>query len=750
MNAGAGTPGPRAPQNSSSNPVEIWGGIECTVNRVAEHYYDQIALTGHADRTIKDLERFAELGIRTLRYPVLWQRVAPGSLDHADWFQTDLALATMRELGIKPIVGLVHHGSGPRHTSLTDRDFSAKLSEFASAVANRYPWVDMWTPINEPLTTARFSTLYGHWYPHARDDRSFARAVINQCVAIRDAMAAIRAVNPQALLVQTEDLGRTYSTPAIAYQANFDNHRRWLTFDILTGRLGEWHRLWWYLLESGIERYELESFLTRPCVPDVLGINHYVTSDRYLDDRVEHYPAHCCGSNGRQEYADVEAVRTLDEGISGHAGVLRETWNRYALPIAITEVHLGCTREEQLRWLHEAWRAANEVREEYVDVRAITVWSLLGCYGWCSLLTRDFDFYEPGAFDLRSERPRPTAIARMARGLATNGAWDHPVLDSAGWWRRDTRFRYLPREPVARTTTATAPGGRVVLITGCNGTLGRAFARIAEARGIACRSLGRAELDICRASSVAHALNQIKPWAVINTAGYVRVDDAESDGDACFRVNSEGAGILAEECERLGIQFTGFSSDLVFDGMKGEAYAENDATRPLNIYGASKARLEEQLRGFRNALVIRTSAFFGPWDSYNFLATTFNELNEGRSVAAAVDAVVSPTYVPDLVNATLDLIIDGECGIWHLANDGAVSWYEFAIQAAARAGLDTEQIVAKPIAELGLRARRPLNSSLTSARGRLMPGLGDAIDRWWKAVKPNQMQPIEVEIAGSV
>ncbi|HJP84579.1 MAG TPA: family 1 glycosylhydrolase [Gemmatimonadaceae bacterium] len=749
MTAGAPSPRPRPASNSSSNPVEIWGGIECTVNRVGDRYYDQIALTGHADRTIADLERFAEFGVRTLRYPVLWERIAPYSLDHADWFQTDLAFAKMRELGIKPIVGLVHHGSGPKHTSLIDRDFPRKLGEFASAVAHRYPWVEMWTPINEPLTTARFSTLYGHWYPHARDDRSFARAVINQCAAIREAMAAIRAVNPKALLVQTEDLGKTYSTPALDYQAKFDNNRRWLTFDLLAGRLGEWNRLWWYLLESGIERHELESFLAQPCIPDILGINHYVTSDRYLDDSIEHYPAHCCGGNGRQEYADVEAVRTLEEGITGHAGVLRETWNRYALPLAITEVHLGCTRDEQLRWLNEAWRAARDARAEYIDVRAITVWSLLGGYGWCSLLTDDFACYESGAFDLRSARPRPTAIAQMTRGLSTTGDWDHPVLDTSGWWRRETRFMYKRREAQMHSGQRTLPS-RVILVTGCNGTLGRAFQRIAKARGLAYHAVGRRHFDITRSDSVARVLKEIKPWAVINGAGYVRVDDAEEERASCFQVNTEGASMLAEQCAKLGIQFAAFSSDLVFDGSKGQPYIESDATCPLNVYGASKARLEQQLREIPHALVIRTSAFFGPWDQHNFLATTLKELTNGRPVTAANDTIVSPTYVPDLVNTALDLIIDGECGIWHLANRGAVTWHELATRAAARVGLDSALVTGKPMAQLGARAKKPVNSALSSERGTLMPDLDDALDRWCAAIKSKQTQPVEVEIGSSV
>lgn len=87
------------------------------------------------------------------------------------------------DLGIRPIAGLVHHGSGPRHTSLIDPGFPEKLAKFADAVAQRYPWISHYTPVNEPLTTARFSGLYGHWYPHERDDLMFAKVLIHECRA---------------------------------------------------------------------------------------------------------------------------------------------------------------------------------------------------------------------------------------------------------------------------------------------------------------------------------------------------------------------------------------------------------------------------------------------------------------------------------------------------------------------------------------------------------------------------------------
>lgn len=445
------------------NRPEVWGGVEPTVNRVGDTYLDQLQRSGH-DWRIDDLDRFADLGITAIRYPVLWEKTAPGAMEDADWSWPDARLERLRRLGIRPIVGLVHHGSGPPHTSLVDPDFPEKLAEYARAVARRYPWIDDYTPVNEPLTTARFSALYGHWYPHKQDDSSFARAIIGQCRAIVLAMQAIREVNPSARLIQTEDIGMVHSTPKLAYQAAFENERRWLTFDLLTGRLtpGSW--MWKWLLESGIAPQELEWFLEHPCPPDVLGVNYYLTSERYLDWRKRRYPGERVGGNGTHKYVDVSAVRVLRKPIQGVETLMHQVWERYGLPIAITEVHNGSTREEQLRWLHEVWQHAVRARQDGVDVRAVTVWALLGSYNWASLVTRDTGEYEPGVFDVRGQEPRPTALAGMTRDLATTGVHDHPVLDVPGWWRRPDRTA-----PYARPTERFEHGPdvrRVLVIHG--------------------------------------------------------------------------------------------------------------------------------------------------------------------------------------------------------------------------------------------------------------------------------------------
>jgi dTDP-4-dehydrorhamnose reductase len=182
---------PSEPATQQTQP-ELWAGVECTVNRVGDVYLDQLELSGHAAR-IEDLDLLAALGVTAVRYPVLWERTAPEGPKRADWAWPDARLSRLRELNLRPVVGLVHHGSGPPTTSLVDEGFADGLAQYARAVAERYPWVEDYTPVNEPLTTARFSGLYGHWYPHGRDAPTFARAILTQVRAVIDSNGSVGA-----------------------------------------------------------------------------------------------------------------------------------------------------------------------------------------------------------------------------------------------------------------------------------------------------------------------------------------------------------------------------------------------------------------------------------------------------------------------------------------------------------------------------------------------------------------------------
>lgn len=727
------------------HPIEVWGGVECTVNRVRDVYYHQLERSGHAYR-LDDLDRFAALGIQALRVPVLWERTAPDGLERASFAWADAYLERLRALGIRPIVGLVHHGSGPRGTSLVEPGFADGLARFARAVAERYPWVLDWTPVNEPLTTARFSGLYGHWYPHGRDHRTFVRALLTECRATLLAMRAVRAVNPAARLVQTEDLGKAFSTPLLAYQAEHENHRRWLSFDLLMGRVGREHPLHPWLLEGGASPGELERFVEAPCPPDILGLNYYLTSERWLDERLERYPAWAHGGNGKHAYADLEAVRVVAEGLGGHLARLLELWDRYRRPVAITEAHLGGSRDEQIRWLLEAFRAAEAARAAGADVRAVTAWALLGSFDWDSLVTRARGHYEPGAFDVRGPEPRPTALARLVRARAHGEPFAHPALSSPGWWRRPERLHYPPvvtgeRPPQLDVTTRPGPP---LILTGAKGTLGRALARLCELRGLPFRLLAREEMDITDPGSIERALERHAPWAVLNAAGYVRVDEAEREPDRCARENALGPTLLALACRRREVRLVTFSSDLVFDGARSTPYDEAEPMRPLSVYGLTKASAEHSVLAILPAaLVVRTAAFFGPWDEANFVALALRALGEDRSFHAADDVVVSPTYVPDLGHAVLDLLIDGERGLWHVANRGAVSWADLAERSAALARLSATRLVRCPGLALGLAAPRPRYSALGSRRGLVLPPLDDALARYLSEREHGPDRPAE-------
>jgi dTDP-4-dehydrorhamnose reductase len=709
-------------------PLQLWAGAECTVVRVGDDYRDQIVETGHHQR-IEDMDLFAQLGAKAVRFPILWERVAPDSLDQLDFAWTDARLERLRAAGIEVIAGLLHHGSGPRYTSLLDADFPAKLADYAARVAEHYPWIRRWTPVNEPLTTARFSGLYGHWYPHRRDYPAFLRALVNECRGTLEAMRAIRRVVPQAELLQTEDIGKVFATAPLAHQARHENARRWLSLDMLCGTVDEDHPMWPSLQKAGITLEELAPFRSGEAAPDLIGVNHYLTSERFLDHRLHFYPDLPVGGNGRDTYVDAEAVRVhMLEGDTGFAPRIREVWQRYRRPITITEVHHGCNRPEQLRWFVETWDKAQQLRGEGVDLKAVTLWSMFGNVDWRFLLAERRGLYDVGAYDVSSGTPRPTAIAKAAQTMAHGEAFDHPALDMPGWWRRPPRLY-----PWSGSCNAMDRDGRKLLITGATGTLGQALARLCEDRALPFCLTMRDELDICDPASIARAIERHQPWAIVNTAGFVRVADADAERDACFAWNADGAENLARAAAAAGIPLATFSTDLVFDGRLGR-YVESDPVSPTTTYGASKAAAERRvLAAHPQALMLRTAAFFGPWDRHNFAWAVLDAVSQDRPFRASASGFVSPTYVPDLAHAVIDLLVDGETGLWHVANQGRMSWYELAVHVADAAGFDPRLIEA----EQGALS----DTSLSTQRGPHLRPVEPAIADFVAAVRDQFMVP---------
>ncbi|MCU1545065.1 MAG: dTDP-4-dehydrorhamnose reductase [Homoserinimonas sp.] len=704
----------------NTGALQMWAGLESTINRVGDRYCDQSEQSGHNGRAVDDISRFTALEIRKLRYPVLWEKVAPRSLTELQFNETDERLSAIRDAGVDPIVGLLHHGSGPRYTSLTEPGFPHKLAAYAARVAERFPWVQHYTPVNEPLTTARFSGLYGVWYPHGHDDRTFVRALYNEVKGTALAMRAIREVNSDARLVQTEDVGRASGTPPLQYQVDFENERRWLSFDLLRGAVDADHALYRYLIDAGgLTEAELVWLAQNPCSPDVIGINHYPLSNRFLDHRLELYPEEHHGGNGRDVYADVGAVDTGQVDPPTVESVLRDAWGRYDRPLAVTEAHIAGGREAQLRWLDEVWQSAEALRSEGAPVVAVTAWSLLGSFGWNTLCTDSKSMhYESGLFDVRWTPPRATALAAMTQELAVTGHYRHPLLDRPGYWHHGSRVLFAPRGDV-ESESNQPPSRSGIIILGGRSLLARAFEKVCQRRGIHHVMLG--EPDAHRDGSAAsyrqrwaQTLDVIGPWAVI---------DAHGDQPRPAQREAE----LADECASREIAFLTFSGDLVFGYNSEHAHQESDPLAPDSAAGVQEAAAEAAvLRSHRQALVVRTGPMFGAGGDADVVEKALQLLASNAAVEASDDVLVSPTYVPDLVGSCLDLLIDGVTGVLHLTNGSAVTPYEWFREAAKAAGVDERRV----------QARRPYatgtarNRALVSYRAQVLPPLADALLRY--------------------
>ena len=491
-------------EKKSADRPTIWGGIECTINRIGDEYKDQLEYSGHYDRP-GDIEAIADLGIKTIRYPVLWEKHQPGNNANINWKWTDRQLAAIRDSGMVPVAGLLHHGSGPSYTNLLDPEFPYLLASYAYEVANRYPWLEYYTPVNEPLTTARFSGLYGFWYPHHKSEVSFYRTLLNQLKGTVLCMEAIRSVNPLAKLIQTEDLGKSQSTPLLAYQANFENDRRLLTFDILTGRLQPGHPQYDHMLGCGIQKEELDFFQVHTFIPHILGLNYYITSERWLDESLEKYPAQTHGGNGKHRYADTEVVRANPIVRRGFKGLATEIWERYDIPLAVTESHLHCTREEQLRWFKEIWDDSLDLTKQGINIKGVTAWALFGSFDWDTLLTKTGTQYESGVFDIKTfmGQLRPTALVHLIKYLATGEGVLHPVLSENGWWHDQPRLSKNDYRPILIIDNIVR----------------------SENQETGSGKLSIALRDACRQRRIAYILtnnsdevdfSNVNPWAVIN------------------------------------------------------------------------------------------------------------------------------------------------------------------------------------------------------------------------------------------
>ena len=226
--------------------------------------------------------------------------------------------------------------------------------------------------------------------------------------------------------------------------------------------------------------------------------------------------------------------------------------------------------------------------------------------------------------------------------------------------------------------------------------------------------------DCTDAGAVGNVLRGARPQIVVNSAGYVRVDDCEDHARDAFEVNAIGALNIARVCAEVDALCVYISTDYVFDGAKAAPYVESDPTCPINVYGASKLSGEFLIRQTASRwLIVRAASLFGRTGARgkggNFVETILAKAKRGESLAVVDDVRMSPTYARDAATALISLIDIGVDGIVHLSNTGACSWYEFAAEAIKLTGTQAA-IIPVSSQQYPTRARRPKNSALQSER----------------------------------
>jgi len=358
---------PRCASNPSKSRFMFATGIECSYPVIdvdgRPHRRDQMAECDHYARWREDFELTLATGCRHLRYgpPYYQMHLGPGRYD---WSFTDEVLPAMRAMGIVPIIDLCHFGVPDWIGDFQNGDWAAHFAEFARAFAQRYPWVRLYTPVNEMYITAEFSGYYGWWNERLTTHEGFVGALKNVTRACLDAMLAILQVRPDALFILCESSEHTHAnSPQLAPQAEMYNERRFLTLDLICG-----HRvsagMYTYMRDHGMEEQEYQYFLGQDLREHfIIGHDYYATNEHLLVD---------------------DEIRTGSGEIFGYYTVARLYHERYRLPVMHTETNLneGETGNESADWLWKTWANIQQLRLDGIPICGMTWYSLTDQIDW--------------------------------------------------------------------------------------------------------------------------------------------------------------------------------------------------------------------------------------------------------------------------------------------------------------------------------------------------------------------------------
>lgn len=332
---------------------------------------DEYELTQHYDLWQSDFDRVAETGVQYVRWGLPWYRVQPAP-DCWDWTWTDRALDYLINVkGITPILDLMHYGTPLwLENSFLNSSYPQRVAEFAAAVAGRYgSLVRYYTPLNEPQVTAEFCGRRGEWPPYLHGEDGHVRVLLAVARGIVLTCQALRSVQPEAVLVQVEALWRQWSAdpaPEVQAQVALANQHPYLSWDLTTGRVDEGHPLWPYLATHGVTAADLDCFRHQAVNYDIFGANFYPWS----------YAQMARGGDGK-----LHPVPGRTPGAALGEAVC-DAYQRYGVPVMVTETSANAGLEERARWMDETIAAIRGLREQGLPVVGYTWFPLFAMIDW--------------------------------------------------------------------------------------------------------------------------------------------------------------------------------------------------------------------------------------------------------------------------------------------------------------------------------------------------------------------------------
>ncbi|MGC1304377.1 MAG: family 1 glycosylhydrolase [Caulobacteraceae bacterium] len=357
---------------------------------------DEMEKCGFYKHWKTDFELVEDLGIRFLRYgpPLHTAFRGPGRYD---WDFTDLTFAELRRRDIVPIVDLCHFGVPDWIGNFQNPDFPELFEAYARAFAERFPWVQLYTPINEMYICATFSARYGWWNEQMTTDQAFVNALKYIVKANVLAMKAILEVRPDAIFVQSESSEYFHAeNPAAIGPAEIMNSERFLSLDLNYGRRVD-SEMYEFLMDNGMSRDEYHFFMNNHLKQHcILGNDYYITNE------------HRVSADG-MTYGSGE--------IFGYNEITRQYYDRYRLPVMHTETNIaqGPNGDEAVNWLHKEWANVLRVRNNGIPILGFTWYSLTDQVDWDVALREDNGRVNPlGLYDLdRKIRPVGQAFKQL-------------------------------------------------------------------------------------------------------------------------------------------------------------------------------------------------------------------------------------------------------------------------------------------------------------------------------------------------